>query len=63
MNILCEIVYCTEVNRNGATLEQRTLVSVRQRQAIKTATGLFTVKLHDGLSTKSNFLLNQIAYI
>jgi hypothetical protein len=34
--------YCTAVNPNGATLEQRILVPVRQRQAITTATGLFT---------------------
>jgi hypothetical protein len=35
-------VYCIAVNPKGATLEQRILVSVRQRQAITTATGLFT---------------------
>jgi hypothetical protein len=35
-------VYRTAMNPNGATLEQRILLSVRQRQAITTATRLFT---------------------
>jgi hypothetical protein len=36
------IVYCTPVNPNGATPEQRILVSVRYRQVIITAVGFFT---------------------
>lgn len=52
-------VYCTAVNPSGGTLEKRILVSVRQRQAITMATGLFT-ESHYTMSYRPNPILFSI---
>jgi len=50
---------CTAVNPNGTTLEKIILVSVRQRRAITTTTGLFT-KSNYTMSYRPNPILFSI---